>query len=233
MLDKSAYPLQAWGNGHEPLPKRFYLPAKPDHIDSRWCCWVNLEEVLPLHLAAEAHWQGMDESRACTSDYLERASEEIGGLCGGWLDHEESHLLRQYLGEPPLPCLPIYFIALERDGTYSEPLYIGITSSSCRFANGHKAALWLHDDKYAGYRKVLFRAAVWFHDGTQYLPLEWMLPHALAAEMLESIESQLIYDYQPVMNERKRANDCATKPIDIHLQSYAGSDFIATRFLVP
>lgn len=233
MRDKSSHPLHAWVTRRQPLPSRFYNPWEGDTIDATWLCWVTIEEKLALHEADEATWQSLEESRARTNEYLTAASQIINGLEGAWLDNEEALMVREELGDPPLPTLPIYMIGLEKEGKCGEPVYVGITRTNSRFAGGHKAALRLHDPQYNGCTKYLYRAAVWFHNGNEYLPLEWLQPDATANTILESIESQLIYDLKPAINERKKNRECATVPLEIHIENFCGDEFLRDRFVFP
>ena len=233
MRDKSSHPLHAWVTRQQPLPNRFYFPSDGDNIDATWLCWVAIEEKLPLHKAGGVAWQSLADSRAKTNEYRTEASDIISGLEGAWLNSKEALMVREALGDPPQPTLPIYMIGLEKDGKYGDPVYIGITRTSSRFSGGHKAALCLHHPKFDGYTKYLYRAAVWFHNDNEYLPLEWLQPDATANTILESIESQLIFDFKPAINERKKNNECATVPLEIHVENFCDDAFVKDRFVFP
>tara|TARA_R110002111_G_scaffold260867_1_gene332897 strand:- start:777 stop:1403 length:627 start_codon:yes stop_codon:yes gene_type:complete len=204
-----------------------------DNIDASWLCWVVIEEKLLLHEARDVNWQSLAESRAKNNEFLAKASEIITGLEGAWLDSEEAIMVRETLGDPPEPTLPIYLIGLEKDGVCGDPVYIGITLTSSRFTGGHKAALCLHHPKYNGYAKHLYRAAVWFHNGNEYLPLEWLEPEETANRILESIESQLIFEFMPAINVQKKKNECATIPLEIHIENFCGDTFIRDHIVFP
>ena len=233
MRDKSSHPLVAWLNRKHPLPERFYNDTIVDVIDGTWNCWVAIEERQPLHLADRIEWSGLEESRQRTAAYLKEASEIISGLEGGWLDSEESLMVREAIGEPPPPCLPIYFIGTQDKDESANVAYIGITRTNNRFSGGHKAALHLHAPEYQNHVKYIYQASVWFYDDKQYLPLEWLLPSNVANTILESIESQLIYDLRPPMNERKKEKDCATIPLEIHVENFAGDGLAKDHFVYP
>ena len=57
---------------------------------------------------------------------------------GNWLDREEVQWIKDSLGDPPLPCCPIYFITIA-DKCKEKIAYIGKTSSQdislCRWAS--------------------------------------------------------------------------------------------------
>jgi hypothetical protein len=233
MRDKSSHPLHAWVARQQPLPSRFYAPSDRNDIDTSWLCWVSIEEKLSLYTASEVDWQSLAESRKKTNEYLTRASEIISGLEGSWLDSEEAEMILETLGDPPRPTLPIYLIGLEKDGAYGYPVYIGITRTSNRFIGGHKAALCLHNPKFNGYSKHLYREAVWFYNGSDYLPLEWLEPEEMANTILKSIESQLIFDFKPAINERKKAAECAAIPLVIHIENFCGDSFVRNHFVFP
>ena len=233
MHDKSSHPLKAWLNRQQPLPERFYAESTADQIDGSWNCWVAIEERLPFHHADTAGWTSLKESREKTDEYLTSAGELIGGLKGAWLDSEEAELLQEELGDPPPPCLPVYIIGLEGEGDLAGPVYVGITRSNNRFAGGHKAALHLHDPKYEDYSKYLYRAAVWFLCGNDYLPLEWLRPDDVANEILESIESQLIYEWKPAINVRKKKTDRTSIPLEIQVENFSGDEFVKDYFIFP
>lgn len=223
-------PLSAWIARTQPLPKRFYNPGHVDAPEDDWAVWLSIEEAAPLHLATEMSWLSLSEAREITYDYLASASDLIDGLQGGWLDSEERQWILDALGEPPSPALPIYLIACF-DGAREHVVYIGKTKNISRFYGGHSAALKLHSPKYDGQTKKIYRATVWFYDGEDYISLDWIQPETLAHQLLDSIESQLIYHFQPALNTAKRKQDSSQWKFHIHIQNFLAGSFLDDHFL--
>lgn len=223
-------PLSAWIKRTHPLPPRFYTPGIIDKPKNEWSTWLSIEEVAPLYKAKELNWLGLKESRKNTQDYLNQASEIIDGLEGGWLDNEEREMILEELGEPPLPSLPIYLITV-KDNDKETIVYIGKTENKSRFSGGHSAALKLHAPEYEGKEKKIYRSTIWFHDDDEYLSLDWIQPEKLSIELLDSVESQLIYRFQPDLNVLKKKKNYAKWDFYIHLQNFLDGQFLNDAFI--
>lgn len=218
-------PLFGWLAGIELLPKRFHSVVEADNSETSWAVSVALDEVLPLHEAANANWQSLRRSRELTSSYLSGADHLIDGLWGGRLDHEESSMVREALGEPPSFCLPIYIVTV-RDAQLEEVVYVGKTTSSTRFSGGHHIALKLHAPEYSGFAKQIYRCSVLLYLRNEYLALEWLDSDRVAESVLDLTESVLIYALQPRLNSAKLKPPRTSKPIHIHVQNYAGTSIL-------
>lgn len=220
-------PLLSWVNREESLPNRFIennitdTPNKPN----QWSVWISIEEMKPLHQVNEMHWQSLIKTRKLTNAYLKNASSLINGLSGGWLDNEERIMILDELGEPPIPCYPIYFITCS-DNQNENVVYVGKTNNINRFTGGHTAALKLHDPKFAGNKKLIYRGCVWFYLNNEYISLDWIQPEELAHELIESIESQLIYYFQPELNTQKKKRNYAKWIFSIHIQNFLNRNFL-------
>lgn len=230
MTDTKFYPLSAWVNRDHPLPSRFYDGQHMDTPCAEWSAWVGLEEVKSLHEADKFNWQGLENSRKITDDYLSHASDLIGGLDGGWLDREEREMILSDIGKPPKPCLPIYIVStIGSDG--EDIQYIGKTRTETRFKGGHSAALKLLNPKYDGLEKKIYCCSVWFHIEDEYIALEWIQPKERALEILDSVESHLIYHLQPLLNTQKKKNNKILWEFYIHIQNFIGTNFLNDKFI--
>ena len=223
-------PLLAWIKRIHPLSERFYTSEYIDKPQDDWSVWLSIEEVAPLHKANEMNWIGLIQSREITEEYLEEASEIINGLEGGWLDREERDWILDELGEPPLPSLPIYLITCA-DNNGEELMYVGKTENTSRFTGGHTAALKLHAPEFLGKDKKIYRCTVWFHDNNEYISLDWIQPKSLAVDLLDSIESHLIYSFQPKLNTSKKMKKYAKWDFYIHIQNFLEGGFLNDEFI--
>jgi len=121
-------------------------------------------------------------------------------------------MILEQIGEPPIPCLPIYIITCtdEKEETI---VYIGKTKNDNRFTGGHTAALKLLSPEFENKKKKIYRCAIWFHFNDEYIVLDWIRPEELALEILDSIESQLIYHFKPMLNTNKKNKNFRKTPI--------------------
>jgi len=175
-------------------------------------------------------WLSLKDARSLTNNYLEEASDLINGLEGGWLDCEEQEWILEEIGGPPIPSLPIYLISCKTHE--SETLvYVGKTKNTSRFSGGHAAALKLHELKYAGMEKFVYRATAWFYLDDEYIALDWIEPEAIALDLLDSIESQLIFYLQPELNTSKKKKNCTRWDFGIHIQNFLEGGFLNDTFL--
>ncbi|MBV7310191.1 hypothetical protein KVY11_16100 [Acinetobacter sp. CWB-G5] len=223
-------PLSAWIDRRQPISQRFYKSGHIDVPKDDWNVWLSIEEVAPLYLANEMQWLSLKDSRENTSQYLEAASELISGLDGGWLDKWEQEQILKHLGRPPLPSLPIYLISC-LDDSGEELVYVGKTKNVSRFNGGHSAALKLHAPEYSQKQKKIYRSTVWFHDDEEYISLDWIQPEALAHELLDSIESHLIYRFQPALNIEKKKKPTAKWEFYVHIQNFQEGAFLNDNFV--
>lgn len=223
-------PLSSWVKRRQALPQRFYIEDYIDIPKDDWDVWLSIEEVVPLYRAREMQWLSLKESRENTKKYLETSSELISGLEGGWLDRWEQEQILEHLGMPPLPSLPIYLISCS-DDSGENLVYIGKTKNTSRFEGGHSAALKLHAPEYSQKQKKIYRSTVWFHDGTEYISLDWIQPEALALELLYSIESHLIYQFQPILNIEKKKRVTSKWDFYIHIQNFLEGGFLNDSFV--
>ena len=223
-------PLSSWINRTHPIPERFYTPGYIDVPKDDWSVWLSIEEVALLHLAPKMKWLGLKESRDITKSYLDEASELINGLEGGWLDSEEREWILEELGGPPLPSLPIYLITCS-DEKKEELVYVGKTENKSRFSGGHSAALKLHAPKFSHKEKKIYRSTVWFHNDDEYISLDWIQPESLAIDLLDSVESHLIYSFQPELNTAKKKKSYTKWDFCIHIQNFLDGSFLNDNFI--
>lgn len=218
-------PLSGWLERRHPIPQRFYTPGRIDAPSKDWNAWLSIEECSPLHLATEMQWLSLKDVREQTQSYLDEASELIRGLNGGWLDRWEQEQIRANLGEPPKPSLPIYLISCA-DKEKEDLVYVGKTKNTSRFSGGHSAALKLHAPEFKKKEKYIYRGTVWFHFDNEYISLDWIQPDRVALDLLDSIESQLIYEFQPSLNTNKRKKNLAKWYFHIHIQNFLERGFL-------
>ncbi len=223
-------PLSSWVNRRNSLPERFYNPSFVDVPKNDWAVWLSIEEVAPLYLAPKMNWLGLKESRDKTRKYLNEAGRIISGLEGGSLDNEEREWILDKLGEPPLPSLPIYLITCS-DNEKEELVYVGKTKNKSRFSGGHSAALKLHAPNYSIKEKKIYRSTVWFYINNEHISLDWIQPESLAIDLLDSIESHLIYSFQPVLNTAKKKKVYAKWDFYIHIQNFLDGQYLNDNFV--
>ena len=224
-------PLYAWVNKRAALPRRFGLapdddsPLATDASSDERSVSVALDETVPLYAIAAAKWKSLSETRRATNEYLKKADLLIDGLWGGTLDSEERDLILNNLGEPPAFCLPIYLVTVG-EGDEERVVYVGKTSSSTRFANGHHVGMKLHHPKYDQLVKTVYRCSVLLDIHDEYLALEWVESETLAEKILDYVESVLIHALQPELNVAKLRRPNVDKPVHIHVQNYEKSHLL-------
>lgn len=224
-------PLSEWINRKHPLPRRFYNNGHIDSYRPDWMTWVGISESAPLHDADTLEWNSLQASRDNTRAYLEKVDELIQGLSGAWLDREEQEMILSEIGPPPSPCLPIYLISL-KTGSDESLVYVGKTKTASRFSGGHSIALQLHKPEYQHFQKTVYRCCIWFHFDDEYIALDWIEPQKLSLDLLDSVESALISELQPPMNQRKRKKFCGKYSLHIHIQNFVGN-FLNDEFIQP
>lgn len=225
-------PLSAWIKATHPLPKRFLLQNYADRFDEKWLCWVVIEEVADLYEVNKLNWVSLSASREKTKEYISRAASVVGAIDdAGWLEKEDGCWIKEELGNPPHPCLPIYIITVE-SGEKERVVYIGKTKSVSRFTGGHSAALKLHAPKYDGLKKSIYRCSIWFDIEDEYVAIDWIEPEVLALDIFDSVESQLIYNLQPELNVDKRTRLAGKNLLDIiHIQNMSTGNILNDHFI--
>lgn len=214
---KSYSLIQSALERRRPLPS--YRHLKKAKLDLEYGGFLSLVVKYQLHEAINIKEQSLEISWEENHNYIKQAMEISQNNEGNWLDREEVQWIKDSLGDPPLPCCPIYFITIA-DKCKEKIVYIGKTSSrTSRFAGGHRVAMQLHKPCYRLYKKSLYLCLVVLIDkDNDYLPLEWIWPQKKAQAMLESIESQLIYEFQPDLNVQNKNSYNAAHPFQIHIQ---------------
>ncbi|EMA4295122.1 hypothetical protein U3B36_003370, partial [Escherichia coli] len=194
-------PLQAWFEGRKFLSHRFSGQNCSDNPSSDWEAWLSIQECCPLHQVNSLNWVGLHEARENTDSFLGNVKSEFNGKLPIFIHEKERVIIEKKIGIPPKPSLPIYLISCsDMDDTNEHIVYVGKTVNSKRFIGGHSAALKLLDPKYNNMKKRIYRATPWFYDGKDYISLDWISPTSLAIELLDFIESHLIYNLKPELN---------------------------------
>ena len=117
------------------------------------------------------------------------------------------------------------------DDSGEELVYVGKTKNTSRFNGGHSAALKLHAPEYSNKQKKIYRSTVWFHNDEEYISLDWIQPEALAHELLDSIESHLIYQFQPSLTIEKKIKPTAKWEFYVHIQNFLEGGFLNDTFI--
>ena len=222
--------LSAWIDRRHPIPSRFYTAGLIDTPDKDWNVWLSIEEVAPIHEVEKMNWLSLRDTIRLTENYLKEASELINGLEGGWLDYEEREWILGEIGSPLIPSLPIYLISCADESSESL-VYVGKTKSTSRFTGGHAAALKLYAPAYDGMKKRIYRATVWCYTNEEYISLDWIDPENTALELLDNVESLLIYYLKPEFNTHKKKTNCAKWDFPIHIQNFLEGGFLNDIFL--
>lgn len=175
-------------------------------------------------------WVSLKESRENTESYLSEASEIISGLSGGWLDRDEQAMILEQIGSPPNHSLPLYLITCS-DEKSETVVYIGKTKNKSRFSGGHQAALKLHQPIYKNKLKRIYRATIWFHFNNEYVNIDWIQPEKLSLDLLDSLESHLIYGLQPELNTHKKKKNLCQWDFYVHIQNFLDGGVLNDTFL--
>lgn len=200
--------LDPWIRGNNSItPENFFKDNSPDF---EMGMFLSLDESIDLYLAHKFDSGNLTESWKKTREYVEESYELIGREYDlnddnfDWtLDNEERYMILDGLGEPPLASYNIYMISIVNPQQNEEKVvYIGKTNSKdSRFANGHLAALKLHNPCYNNYqKKVYFGTLVFITEHRDYLPLEFISSLEEAKDILDKVEKMLISHFQPELN---------------------------------
>jgi hypothetical protein len=225
--------LLAWLDRRDPLSSFIDLDTRSPQQE--WGGFLTLDVVVPVHESLNLESESLEKSWHLTHDYIEKSLEIIRADEPLWLDSEEVEMIKSKLCDPPLLCYPIYIISIESAGI-EQVIYIGKTSSSKgRFIGGHAALTKLLDPKYDGIPKRLYLGAlVLLAEDKSYQPLEWVKPLEKAEQLLKSIESQLIYEFKPELNDQHVNSFNSKWPVSIHIQNFTGvTDFLHDKFCWP
>jgi len=213
--------LHAWLDRRQPLPARFETNSPPpDILGQNWLTFLTIEEEIVFHKIAGVNWRSLSEAAEETRQYLTRVRHTLGGMLDIEDEDDKAQILL-YNGRPPLNSLPIYLISLRAPGQHERIVYVGKTTAASRFGGGHSAAIKLLDPKYNDYEKIVYRCSVTVSTD-EWILLEWINPLSTAEKILDDLESQLIYNFQPAFNIQKKKISYAKFPTTIHIQHAIG-----------
>lgn len=217
---KKHSPLQGWLNRTDPLISFIDLENRSPNFE--FGGFLTLDIVLPIHESVNLPAESLYNSWQATNSYIRKSLEIIDAEEPLWLDHDEVSMIREQLGDPPNLCYPLYMFTVG-DGENERVAYIGKTSSSKgRFYSGHSASTKLHAPKYNGLNKRIYLGGiVLLSKDNEYQPLEWVHPLEMAMKILNSIEAQLIYDFQSELNNHHRKRNNAKFPVSLHVQNFS------------
>lgn len=226
-------PLKPWIMGNNSVnPINFFGKLKPC---LEYGAFLGLDVCCDLYLANTIDTGNLYDSWKSNKEYIEKVCEFTGTNeeCGYDLDNEEKNCVLEKLGPPPLCCYNIYFITIYNDNE-EKLVYIGKTNSkNSRFANGHLAALKLHNPKYHNYlKRVYFGTIMFLSADKQYIPLEFIVPYEKAKRHLDWMEGFLIEKLQPELNDRQENIGEMERISSVHIQNFCGiSDFMNDVFV--
>lgn len=226
-------PLSPWITGNSSVtPSNFYIDNKPDLSKG---AFIALDVAIDLYLANTIITKNLENSWKENQIYIEKACAlaDTGEENGFDLDSDDKFIILDELGEPPESSYHIYFITIYNENE-EKVVYIGKTDAeSGRFANGHLAALKLHDPQYSSYQKrVYFGTITLLSENMAYIPLEFVTPYESAKRYLNGAEAFLIDRLNPELNTRKERIDIFEEVSQIHIQNFSGvSDFMKDFFV--
>jgi hypothetical protein len=220
-------PLMAWLRG-----EKFYLKS-PNFIMNKGykprAAWVTIDLAVPLHETSLVTLQSFDAAWEQTLRYIGDACRMLHKDIPGWAPAiEEADGVLGQLGLPPLRCYALYLISVQT-AAGERCVYVGQTNSeSHRFQGGHAAISKLHHPKYERLAKRVYFAGLEIEDDDDHaFPIEWIHPEEWRQQILDSVESRLIFELQPELNEKGRLKlRCSIDlPITVH---NSRSDFLAS-----
>lgn len=226
-------PLSPWVTGNSSVtPYNFYIDNEPDLSMG---VFIALDVAVDLHLANTITSGTLERSWKENQTYIERACAiaDTGKENDFDLDGEDKLNILEELGEPPECSYNIYFITIYNEAE-EKVVYIGKTDSeNGRFANGHLAALKLHDPRYSSYQKrVYFGTITLLSKEGAYIPLEFVAPYENAKRYLNGAEAFLIDRLNPELNTRREKVDIFREVSQIHIQNFSRvSDFMKDFFV--
>jgi hypothetical protein len=228
--------IRAWLFGDKYyLKSRLYIENEGYLIDS---LWLNFDQCIGLHQAADFPLVPFDKSREQCWAYLDAACSIIGrqeGRPGRALSEDIAQKVIEALGPPPFASYSIYMITIEPPGGPERAVYIGQTNAeSHRFKSGHTAISKLHAPNYDGYKKRIYFGCVSArNDDGNTFPVEWMPEEYGREEILSSVEYEMIFSLKPVLNNKGKNTYLVTRPLPITVQNLAGPQFLDAQCFGP
>ncbi|CEP99580.1 hypothetical protein [Paraclostridium sordellii] len=224
-------PLSQWIKGQSKLP----LFSTIEKIEPlfEYGSFLSLDKHYYLHEIDKATAQSLSISWTNTETYISKSRKVLNTDLITVLDDSKTAALKSELGEPPSHCYPIYIVSVG-EGELERVVYIGKTSSKKnRFSGGHKVAIKLHNPKYEGLVKnIYFCCVVFLTPNKDYLPLEWIQPKEKALDLLDSVESHLIYSFLPELNVQKKNKNYSKYDMNFHIQNFSNhSNFLDGTFV--
>lgn len=218
--------ISAWlSGGLYYLKSRQYVDAEAYNVKS---VWLNFDQCVGLHEAADFPLIPFDKSREACWDYIEEACKIVqrpAGRPGRALADDEAEKVLAQLGPPPFASYSIYMMTvLDKGGGEERPIYLGQTNSkSHRFSGGHAAISKLHAPEYDNtVKRVYFGCVSAVNDDDNTFPVEWINPLDVRGSILSSVEYQLIYDLKPELNTAGKGKCLVQNPLSIVIQNTAG-----------
>lgn len=226
-------PLSPWITGNSSVtPNNFFMNSTPDLSLG---VFIALDIAVDLHLAHTIITGTLESSWKENQTYIKKACviANTGEENDFDLDGEDKINILEELGEPPECSYNIYFITIYNE-TEEKVVYIGKTDSeNGRFANGHLAALKLHDPKYSLFQKrVYFGTITLLSENKDYIPLEFIIPYDEAKKYLNGVEAFLIDRLNPELNTRRENMNIFKEARHIHIQNFSGVSTFMKDFIV-
>ncbi len=206
-------PFASWISKRKCFPSSFHIEL--DRIDKS-VAFIRFKNPRPLYEAGGLSELGRGLKTAwkesCTyATQAEKAWFNINhgdnGFKDNTLDSEERAHILEEVGFPPAFCYSVYLVSILKNNKETI-VYVGISGNDThRWKKGHSCAVALHHPKYNGYVKQIYTGTIMLYTNDEkYAPLEWISCYEDARNTLESIESMLIYHFQPEINKQKKAS---------------------------
>lgn len=221
-------PISYWINKRRELPHYKFL--KEAELNTEIGYYLALDICTPLHDIKKIKNEVFKHTWKKSYEYLEEAYEIVEEFEEPYIkrdyfidiDREIAFEIEYQLGKPPAPAYPIYIVTVGT-GKDERVVYVGKTSvnAKSRFNGGHSVALKLHSPQYEGLKKNVYVGSVMFlTNDKEYLPLEWIYPLEKSAQVLDDIESGLIYYFSPELNRQKKRKNYSKMDINMNIENH-------------
>lgn len=209
--------INTWLDRRHPLPTCFASTYAANSRNEHELIWISIDERIPLHDIANNRQPSINDAVRSIRSYV---SDAIGILGSNEVEEVgDKKSVIGALGEPPERSRPIYLITTEEAGI-ENIVYIGKSVTDDRFAGGHSAVTKLHHPSYRDAEKYVYRCSITLSLRREWVALEWVSTPSIAEQILDDVESRLIYHFQPPLNTQKKSSDLAVhKAFAIHIQN--------------
>lgn len=209
--------IHAWLDRRHPLPTCFASTYAANTRTEHELLWISIDERIPLHEIAKNRQPSIADAVQNIRSYVSSAISVLGSDQVEEIG-DKNDVIKE-LGEPPERSKPIYIITTEEAGI-ENVVYVGKTVTNGRFEGGHLAAIKLHNPAYRNAEKYVYRCSITLSLRREWFALEWVGTPSIAEQILDDVESRLIYHFQPPLNTQKKSADLAVhKAFAVHIQN--------------